>query len=375
MLRGIRSTAALTAIALMAWAGTAQAAPQPMIGTWRAINPTTTGGATTGGPITVGSGPSNFGAVTTLGRTIYLPAAQFTATKTTTRFFPGFIGVAQLTNSAHTTQPGAHTFRSGSGAVGVAGGNISFCPANGLPPGTPPLQTGNTSCTNFASPGSANRPQRIGINNIPGAPHFGGTFELLRHRVGHAWFVPVAPTSNNPTAVVSNQPNNVLSTLCPPNNPDCAMWSPGLGNYRFVTEFNSLGPNYSALLTPSGRISTLLGSLGTPSGTQPNDFRTGFAFTTGTVSGSDLTPPNNTTATPFFFFTAMGTDNRTTTTGGAVTGNIVLVGGSVAVSSGAGALFNRVVFLSMRVPEPGVGISLLAGVSGLVGLARLRSRS
>ena len=381
MLSGRRLIKLIAAVALVGLAGTAHAAtPQPMIGSLGVVNPSVAGGATAlnnfeRGPAFAGNGPSTFAAVSTSGRRITLPTAQFFFTGIQTRFFPGFVGVAQLTNIFTTTQQAA-VFRSGSGAA--ANGNISFCPAIGVPPvvtGTTALiATGNKSCTNFASPGSGNFALRIGVSNVSGAPHYGGTLKMLRNQQGNVWFVQVAPTSNNPTGIASNQPNDATGGQCGTNNPQCNLWTPGLTNYRFVSDINSLGPNYGVLLTPSGRISTIVSSLGTPTGTVANGSGVGFKLTTGTISGSDIFPPNNTTATPFFFFTAKGSDNRTTTTGGAVTGNIVMVGGAVATSSASSNLFHRVEILSMRVPEPGMVLSLTAGVLGLVALARRRSR-
>ena len=131
------------------------------------------------------------------------------------------------------------------------------------------------------------------------------------------------------------------------------------------------------------------------------------ACTTGTVSGSDIWPfiivqdqtftasimttgggtgPEtgsgywNWPATPFnpgvlakpsygFFFTRMGTDEITT--GGAR--NIVLLGGGIATSPSSGNLFFRITDLRMQlVPEPATGLALVAGVAGLVAMARRR---
>ena len=365
---------AAAALLVLGWGSVAQAGPQPMVGSWTVINPSVPN--TFARQVLVGAGPSSFGTVTTTGRTISVPVSQFFISGANFRNFPG-LGLVAQASGVYTTFQRAAVFKSGSGAA--AGGPISFCPKVGAPAGSPPYQVGNTACTDFNAAGSGNQPIRIGIHNQPAAPNFGGVLQMLQNAVGVVWFMPVPPTPSNPTGIASKYPNDNTAGQCPVSNPDCNAWGLGMTAYRFFTGFHSKGPNYGVLLTPtSGEISTIVSSLGTPTGTIPNNSAVGFPFTTGTVSGSDIYPPNNPPTSPsFFFFSRAGTDTRATTTGGAVTGNIVMVGGSLATSpaGAAGNLFYNIGILKMRVPEPGMGLSLTVGVLGLIGLARLRSRS
>jgi hypothetical protein len=120
-----------------------------------------------------------------------------------------------------------------------------------------------------------------------------------------------------------------------------------------------------------------------PPATQPQGW--GFKMTTGTVSGSDpwpfvsattATPPgtpfapnfNPRTAGQGFFFTRMGGDSTMAST----RRNIVLLGGGVIRDPGSGNLFFRILDLrlDMTVPEPAMGLGLVAGAMVLVGLAR-----
>ena len=361
-----------SAAAMIMWAGVAEAATtQPMIGTVGVVN-AAVNDSFSGGPDSVGNGPNTFGTVSTSGRDITLPANQFQFSGSAYRWFPGLAAVAQFTQFTYTTQQAA-TFKSGGGAA--ASGSINFCPAIAVPTSSPPYQTGNFSCTNFASPGTGNLGIRIGINNTPGAPNFGGVLKLLRNRTGQAWFVPQPPTPSQPTAIVSKQAVTVSAATCPAHNPECALFEPGNENFRFLSNTRVKGPNYSAYLTSEGRVGTILGFVGTPTTTIPDAGAVGFRMTTGTISGSDIAPALNPPTTDFFFFSKAGTDTRTTTTGGAVFGNIVLVGGSVQTNPSTQSFFNKVTILEMRVPEPGMGLSLAVGVLGLVGLSKFRSRA
>jgi hypothetical protein len=380
MLSASRMIAVLAIVLVLAWAGMAQAAVQPMFGSLGVINPSVAGNqGFERGPDIAGAdtGMTPTGAVTTtaLGK-ISLPAGQFQIGPATQfRFFAQFAPVAQLSNTHLTTQAAA-VFNAGSGAA--AGGNIDFCPAKGAPTAastaTLLFATGKTNCLNFNTVGTATAGIRIGVNNT-GTTHFGGVLKMLRAVDALVWFVPGLPTPNNPTAQVSAAPRDFFASLCGSHNVECANWTPGLSNYRFNAAYNALGPNYSALLTPSGKVSSILGFISTPPGTVPNGENVGFKMTTGTISGSDIYPGNFPTATPTrFFFKISGTDNRVVSSGGGLTGNIVLVGGGTASSPASGNLFHRVTILDMTVPEPGMALSLAAGVLGLVGLARLRSR-
>ena len=383
----IKSTAATAAVALFTLGNVAQAAPtpQPMIGTSGIINPIgTPGGGIPGGipgasggdwergPATapLRSGPPGFATVYTTGRQITIPQGQFyfkagQNLPIQTRYFPGNNFVAQLTNAFTTTQRTA-VLKSGSGAA--ASGTISFCPQIGVPAGTTPIASGNFACSSAASPGTGNFAARIGISNINAGPFFGGTLKMLKNQTGSVWFIVAPPASPGAPALLSNQPNHAHATQCPPTNIDCQFWTPGVTNFRFMTDINSRGPQYSGTLTPSNRVGTILNTLASNPNTVANGNGWGFKLTTGTVTGSDI-------VRAFTTFAQYGYDNRTTTTGGAVVGNIQLVAGAIATSSGAGSIFNRVQILKMRVPEPGMGLSLAAGVFGLIGLVFLRSRS
>jgi len=351
---------------MMGWAGFAQAGmPQPMVGSSVIINPSITGQLNERGPAFVGNGPATFGTISTSGRNLTLPAAQFLFTGVQTRFFPGVPQVAQVT-AIYTTTQRAAVFRSGSGAA--AAGDISFCPAIGMPTGTPPFATGNTACTDFAAAGSGNFAIRLGVNNVNNGPFFGGTLELLKNRFGLAWLVVQQPPTPLATAIVLKASNLTSAGRCPSTNPDCNLWTPGITNYRFMTNFAAATQLYGATLTASGRIGGIVSTLPPGTGSPPDSSAWGFKLTTGTVSGS------NSVFTSFSFFTRQGYDNRVTTSGGAVTGNIQMVAGAIATSPSTGSLFNRVQILKMRVPEPGIGLSIVAGVLGLAGLMRRRSR-
>ena len=127
----------------------------------------------------------------------------------------------------------------------------------------------------------------------------------------------------------------------------------------------------------------------------------GFKLTTGTISGSDLGPKFSSktvgtgmtamggigaVGTPFapaaitppashagFFFTRMG-DDTVSGTGANQVRNLVLIGGSVVTDPDSANIFNRITSLRMRlqVPEPSAALGLIAGVGGLVALARRR---
>ena len=109
-------------------------------------------------------------------------------------------------------------------------------------------------------------------------------------------------------------------------------------------------------------------------------------MTTGTISGSDFYPFLDATTvlgTPFapnfqqlaygdgFFFTRMGTDTVSGTSR-----NLVLLGGGVAADPKSGNAFFRVtdLRLNLQVPEPAVGLGLVAGAGALFALARRRAR-
>lgn len=350
----------LMALSLVALSTASGAASRGIFGSLVYENPSV------GGAFTNERGPYPFGtamlatANTTAGGGFSIAANQVVPmTSMQFRLFPAFPSVAQLT-ATHTSTQLAATFMVGGGAA--AGGDISWCPPAGNP-----LGAGNPACTFFLTPGAGNQPIRIGVNNAPAAPKFGGTLKVIRNSVGQVWFVPVLGTSMNPTAQVSKQPNGVPGVS----------WTPGLTNYRFIADVNDPGPNYTALRGPSGSITFLGAFVSTPPGTLmrfADGEAWGFQMTTGTVSGSDIFP--QTTGTPMhFFFTRAGTDMRVATTMGGLTGNIVLVGGAIATSPSSGNLFDRTVVLNVNLPEPATSVGLCAGLVGLIGLAGAQRRS
>lgn len=351
----------LMALSLVALSTASGAASRGIFGSLVYENPSV------GGAFTNERGPYPFGtamlatANTTAGGGFSIAASQIAPmTSMQFRLFPAFPSVAQLTATHFSTQLAA-TFMAGGGAA--AGGDISWCPPAGNPVGP-----GNSACTFFLTPGPGNQPIRIGVNNAPAAPKFGGTLKVVRNSINaFVWFVPVVPTSMNPIAQVSKQANGVPGLD----------WTPGVTNYRFIADVNDPGPNYTATLTPSGGVGALGAFVSTPPGTLmrfADGEGWGFQMTTGTVSGSDIFP--FTTGTPpHFFFTRAGTDMRVATSMGGLTGNIVLVGGAIATSPSSGNLFDRTVVLNVNLPEPATSLGLCAGLVGLIGLAGARRRS
>ncbi len=353
----------LLAVSLVAVSTASDAASRGIYGSYRVVNPSV------GGAFTNERGPFNFGtqmlatANTTTGGGISIAASQVAPLSGMQfRLFPAFPTVAQQTFTFYSTQLPA-TFMAGNGAA--ASGDVSFCPAAGN------AGPGNLSCTFFNNPGAGNLPIRMGVNNAPAAPRYGGTLKVLRNVINsRVWFVPIVPTSMNPVAQVSAQPNSIVPART---------WTPGITNFKFISDPNSPGPNYTAILGPQGSIMTLGAFVSTPPATDPR-FLDGEAWghkmTTGTVSGSDIFPATVASPPPpHFFFTRAGTDMRVATVSGGLTGNIVLVGGAIASSPSSGNLFDRVAVLSINVPEPGAALGLCAGFAGLIGLASARRRS
>jgi hypothetical protein len=105
-------------------------------------------------------------------------------------------------------------------------------------------------------------------------------------------------------------------------------------------------------------------------GSDPFPF--GLVITSAVPPGTPFAPNVGTQPTGAgFFFTRMGTD--------AVSGtnrNLVLVGGGISVDPNSGNAFFRItdLRLDMKVPEPAMGIGLVAGAGALVALARRRRR-
>ena len=350
----------LLALSIAALAAPSEAAPRGIHGSLIYINPDVAGSQRTE------RGPFPFGVMTlatantTAGGGLALPANQVQPMSGMAfRLFPAFPTVAQQTFTFYSTQLAA-TFMAGGGAA--ASGDISFCPAASN------MGPGNLSCTNFGAPGAGNLPIRMGVNNAPAAPKYGGTLKVIRNSINSfVWFVVVLPTSMNPIAQVSAQDNGIPGVT----------WTPGATNFRFIVDVNDPGKNYTAILGPSGSVQTLGNFVSTPPASDPR-FLDGeawaFKMTTGTISGSDIFPA--TVGTPMhFFFTRAGTDMRVATSMGGLTGNIVLVGGAIASSPSSGNLFDRVATLTINVPEPGTSVGLCAGFAGLVGLAAARRRS
>jgi hypothetical protein len=458
------------ALTLLFASASAQAETRNMVGSLGVVNPSTAPPFFFGGGPTIlgkklgpyapnagwttisvdGTTPNTF-----VGRQVTLAAGKFDFTELVVRDFPAFPSVANLTNSAMSVQLGA-TFAEGAGALagcpgpgctgyftttatgGVwsSGTAISWCPPAGEPAGTPspgtpgtaqqsPIpQIGDWNCASQQGAGNNALNVRIGISNSPGAPHFGGTFSLLRNWNQNVWRVLIQPGTDG-IAEVSRTWRSL-------NN---LTWTPGFPNFQYLGEAGNPGPRLKARLAPNGAVTRTLGCVnevgtvggGKAGGTEPegpegpvggdplfavgNPFigvgsncgtpatpqlplqAWGFKMTTGDVEGSDpfpflsvtsavapTTPPplgtafspnvNPRTAGQGFFFTRMGTDKTT----GGTRRNIVLLGGGVARDPGSGNLFFRIMDLrlDMQVPEPGVGLGIMAGVSGLLYLGRRR---
>jgi hypothetical protein len=305
------------------------------------------------------------------------------------RAFPTFAFVVQNSFSFMTTQSLPEQFAPQGGAAAL--NSINFCPPTADPNGL----NGNLNCPGYSNPGAGNYAAFMGIDQIksPQTPSgtktanaFGGTLRMGRHVTQAAVWFGKPPFCANPpdpslgpggcVQIVSRQPNSA------PDSP----WTPGQTNYKFVGGLNPAGPWYEAWLTTSkAQVSTLLDctplpcvpaspapTIMAPGPNNPDDIAFGFKMTTGIVSGSDIYPPVGPN-TPYFTFVSTGKD--TISAGGHR--NIVMIGGSIALSGASGQLFNRlnVLEISLAVPEPATSAALAAGMLGLLALARMRRSS
>ncbi len=431
-----KSIAGASAIACLLGVGTASAATRGMVGALGVSNPSTTAPfAFEVGPRVVGKKfgpyPPNAGFQTLQvagatggtfpGRQITLMANQLNINGGRYRDFPAFPNVGQTTKTFMSVQNAA-TFMVGAGALANcpgpgcnlngAGTAISFCPPlahNPLnpAPGTVAAKVGNWDCNAYNAAGVGNRAKRFSITNSVGAPHFGGTFSMLRNTRQNVWRIPVQPsTPNAPNAQAERSWMSLANHA----------WTPGRPNFQFASNPGNNGPRILARLDAGGAVKTTFGCangvgtigvgktfMGIPApggpflpiigpgvncGTDPGIDNPGqgwgFKMTTGTLSGSDFFPfSTETTAlgTPFnpnriplafgngFFFTRMGDDSVVGTVR-----NIVLLGGGIAVDPDSGNAFDRVTHINMKlqVPEPAGAVGLLVGAGALLGLARRR---
>jgi hypothetical protein len=353
---------------------------------------------------------------TFVGRDVTIAANKLDFTGARIRDFPAFPTFGNETKTFQVVQESV-VFREGEGALAAcpgpgctssgSGTAISWCPPLAQPPGTPAPGTvanpvGDWDCPSWpAGAGGGNRFQRIGISNSSGRNNFGGTFSLLRNLRANVWRVLVQPGTDG-VAEVSRTWRYF----------DGLAWSGGRPNFEYLTDPGNPGPRLFARLNANGAVTQTLGCVdptGTPGGTfmqgvpvvglgsncgTPTNMAQpvqawGFRMTTGDIEGSDPFPfglvitsavPPGTPLAPNvgtqptaagFFFTRMGTDRVTGTQR-----NLVLLGGGVAVDPESGNSFFRLtdLRLQMSVPEPAAGLGLLIGASGLVALARRRSR-
>jgi hypothetical protein len=420
-----------TALSMLFVAVSSHAATRNMVGSMGAINPSVeppfyfeTGPAVFGkkvGPYApidgwktldvAGTTPGTF-----VGRAVTLPAGRMNFVGTQFRNFPAFPTVGNQTKT-YTTTHQTGSFFVGGGALAACPGNgctsagagtvISWCPpaageAAATPaPGTPGNQIGDWECASQQGAGAGAFPVRMAISNDPAANHFGGTFTMLRNMRNTVWRVLVQPGTDGIAEVQRNWQNLVAHT-----------WTPGgPDNFAYQTNPANWGPRINAYLDAYGGVAETLGCVnptgtvggtfdgpntpilgfgsncGTPPppATQPQGW--GFKMTTGTLAGSDpwpfvgvttTTPPGTAFAPNFnartpgqgFFFTRMGTDKTTAST----RRNIVLLGGGVIRDPGSGNLFFRILDLrlDMTVPEPAMGLGLVAGAAALAALARRR---
>lgn len=426
--RGAAAVAAMLGLTLTA--GSAGAATRSMTGSLGVINPST---AT---PFLFESEVGVFGkkagayaptdgfktisvtgatASTSVGRQVTVPANRLNWAGDRIRFFPSFGNVGQTSKVFSQVQNQA-TFMVGAGALAECPGpgctasglgtQISWCPPLVQPatpaPGTAGNQIGDWSCPSYpAGAIGGNRGQWIRISNSagPAANHFGGTLSLIRNETFDIWRILVQPGTQGTPAEASRQ-FQVLASA----------WAPGQANFNYLSEPSKPGPRILAALGAQGQVTQTFGCVngvgtvgqpfspgnpagqvgsncGTPApGTQPLQ-NWGFKMTTGTISGSDFYPFLDATTvlgTPFapnfqqqaygdgFFFTRMGTDTVMGTSR-----NLVLLGGGVAVDPPSGNAYFRIsdLRLSLTVPEPAMGLGLIAGATALVALARRRTRS
>jgi hypothetical protein len=267
------------------------------------------------------------------------------------------------------------------------------------PPGTAANQVGDWDCPSWqAGAGGGNRFLRISISNNPGAPHFGGTFNLLRNDQQNTWRVLVQPGTDGIAEV-----SRFFQTLMGP-------WAAGQENFAYMNQKGNPGPRLLANLNANGAVTQTFGCVnttgtpggslmigspiigvgsncGTPTTVRPNGQDWGFRLSTADVEGSDPFPfglviTENPPGSPFapnvgtqpttqgFFFSRKGGDSVSGTGR-----NLVLVGGGVAVDPNSGNAYFRVLDLRLdltAVPEPATGLGIVAGATALVALAGRR---
>jgi hypothetical protein len=266
------------------------------------------------------------------------------------RVFSAFPNVAQNTQNISITH-GTVTFKAGNGA-----GSVAFCPKI-------------SPCGGFTQ---ATVPGGQGFLGVIAGPNtFGGVFRLLQHfKAGSgAWFVknpgatPTKTLGFNPrTRGVTGTPGG--GTTNTPNAP----WEAGLTNALASNYRGPASKIYTGFLGPNGAIQTLGDFVGTLTFRPPTGFATMFKMTTGTIIGSDATPPTS-MGGPFTFST-QGYDDRDASGNG----NIQLVGGGILYGGLSGNVFNRITRLRMAVPEPIGPAVLAAGLVGLGVVARIRRK-
>ncbi|MBW2496941.1 MAG: PEP-CTERM sorting domain-containing protein [Deltaproteobacteria bacterium] len=421
---------ATTALSMLFVAASAQAATRNMVGSFGVINPSVAPPFFfTAGPHVLGKKAGPYApdegwdqvevlgttASTFVGRQVTAPAGVMNFNGVVFRDFAAFPTVANLTKTYSSVQPEDEVFAAGGGPLAAcpgpgctasgAGTAISWCPPNPQPvtpaPGTVGNQIGDWDCASQQGAAAGAFNVRIAISNSEGANNFGGTYSMLRNDLQNTWRVLVQPGTDGYAEVSRSWMDN-------PNQP----WTPGLPNFDYLENPGNPGPRLVATLAPNGAVAATFGCVnptgtvgvgktfvpgegvivgpgsncGTPGPKDPGQ-GWGFALTTGDVEGSDpwpfisvtsAVPPgtafapnvNPRTAAQGFFFTRMGTD----ATMAGTRRNIVLLGGGVARDPNSGNLFFRILDLrfDMTVPEPAMGLGLVAGATALVALARRR---
>jgi hypothetical protein len=427
----IRGVVLATAALSMLFVGaSAQAATRNMVGSFGVINPSVAPPFFfTAGPHVLGKkvGPyapdagwtsvevAGTTASTFVGRQLTLAAGKMDFNGEVFRDFAAFPTVANLTKTYSSVQPNTETFAIGGGPLASCPGNgctssgagtaISWCPPAGEPetpsPGVVANQIGDWDCASQQGAATGAFNVRLAISNTPEANHFGSTFSMLRNDLQNTWRVLVQPGTDGYAEVSRSWMDN----------PNWA-WTPGLPNFQYFTNPGNPGPRLVATLAGNGAVAATFGCVnptgtigegatfvpgqgvitgpgsncGTPGPKDPGQ-GWGFALSTGDVEGSDpwpfisvtsAVPPgtafapnvNTRTAAQGFFFTRMGGDQTTAGT----RRNIVLLGGGLARDPNSGNLFFRILDLrfDMTVPEPAMGLGLVAGATALVALARRR---
>jgi hypothetical protein len=365
---------------------------------------------------------------TFVGRQVTLPANRMNFSGVAFRDFAAFPTVAQVTKSYSSTQPNTEIFKIGSGALGACPGDgctfssyttgtggatttvvvpgtaISWCPPfsekTATPaPGTFSNQIGDWNCASQQGAAVGAQNVRFSVSNSAGANNFGGTFGMLENSVRNVWRVAVQPGTDGIAEVFRNG-----------NTVGGRTFEGGRENFAYITNAAIAGPRINARLNANGAVVETFGCVngvgtvgqefevgGLPYPNPGNNCGTvdppapgqrwGGRLTTGDLEGSDpwpfisvtTQPPgsafavnvNSRTAGQGFFFTRMGGDS---TDGGGTRRNLVLVGGGVATDPASGNLAFWITDLrfELTVPEPAMGLGLVAGAAALVALARRR---